>query len=69
MISALVSLLVTLLIVGIIWWAVNAIVALLPLPAPIAQVVNIIMIVILCLIVVSALVNFLPSVGHFALLR
>lgn len=67
MVPSLISLLVTLLIVGVIWWAVTAILALLPLPAPIAQIVNIILILILCLIVINALLGFTGQ-GHYRLL-
>ena len=58
MIGALVNLLIVLLIAGVIWWAVTAIIALLPLPAPIGQIVNIVLILILCLIVINALLGF-----------
>lgn len=63
MIPSLISLLVTLLIVGVIWWAVTAILGLIPLPAPIGQIVNIILILILALIVINALAGFIP--GHY----
>lgn len=58
MIAALINLLIVLLIVGVIWWAVRAILALIPLPAPIGQIVNIILILILALIVIDALLGF-----------
>lgn len=61
MIAALINLLVVLLIVGVIWWAVTAILALIPLPAPIGQIVNIVLVLILCLIVINALLGFLGS--------
>lgn len=63
MINALIALLVTLLIVGVVWWAVNAVLALIPLPAPIGQIVNIILILILALVVINALLGFVP--GHY----
>lgn len=61
MVGALISLLITLLIVGVIWWAVTQLIAILPLPAPVAQVVNVILIVILALIVIYALAGLLPA--------
>ena len=61
MIAALINLLVVLLIVGVIWWAVRAILALIPLPEPIGQVINIILILILCLIVINALLGFIGT--------
>lgn len=62
MIPSLINLLVVLLIVGVIWWAVTSIIALIPLPAPIGQIVNIVLILILCMVVISALLGFVP--GH-----
>ena len=69
MIPALIQLVVTLLIVGVIWWAVTAILGLIPLPAPIAQIVNVLLIVILALIVIYVLAGLVGGVGHFPLLR
>lgn len=64
MIASLINLLVVLLIVGVIWWAVTAIIGLIPLPAPIGQIVRIILILILCLIVINALLGFVPGSGY-----
>lgn len=68
MIPALVQLLLTLLIVGVLYWAVTACLALIPLPAPIGQVVNIILIVIVALIVIYALMGLVGGT-HFPILR
>lgn len=65
MIGTLINLLVVLLIVGVIWWAVTSIIALIPLPAPVGQIINIVLILILCLIVINALLGFLPGGGGF----
>jgi len=65
MIAALINLLIVLLIVGVIWWAINAILGLIPLPAPIGQIVRIILILILALIVINALLGFLPGGGGY----
>lgn len=70
MLGALIQLLITLLIVGVIWWAVTQILALIPLPEPVGRIVNIILIVILALIVIYALAGLVGGAGHFpALLR
>jgi hypothetical protein len=66
MIDALIHLVVMLLIVGVIWYAVTSILPLIPLPAPIAQVVNVLLIVILALIVIYALVPLLHLGAHIA---
>lgn len=63
MFSALVGLLVTLLIVGVIWWAVTQLLAFIPLPEPIGKIVNVLLIVILALVVIYALAALLPA-GH-----
>lgn len=61
MVSALIGLLITLLIVGVIWWAVTQLIALIPLPEPIGRIVNVILIVILALVVIYALAALLPA--------
>ena len=65
MIGALISLLVTLLICGVLWWAINAVLGLLPVPEPFGQIIRIILIVILCLIVINALLAFVPGAGGY----
>lgn len=65
MLGALITLLITLLIVGVIWWAVTQILALIPLPEPIGRIVNVLLIVILALIVIYALAGLVGGVGHF----
>lgn len=63
MISALISLVIWLIVVGVIYWAVTTILALLPIPEPIKSVINVVMIVILVLIVVYALLSLIPMVS------
>ena len=69
MVGSLINLLIYLIIVGVIYWAVTTILGLIPLPAPIAQVVNVILIVILVIIVVYALLGLVGIAGHGHLLR
>lgn len=61
MISTLITLIIYLLIVGVIWYAVTTIMAVLPLPEPIKTVINVLLIVVLCLIVIFALLDLLPA--------
>lgn len=61
MIGVLISVVVYLVIAGLIWWAVSAILAVIPLPEPIKTVINVIMIVILVLICIYALLSLLPA--------
>lgn len=66
MIDGLITLLIYLVILGLIWWAVTTILAVIPLPEPIRTVVNVVLIVILCLIVISLLLNLIPGTHHLA---
>ena len=48
-----------------VWYAVNALLPLVPLPAPVAQVINVLLICILALIVIEyALIPLLNIAGH-----
>lgn len=55
MVATLISLLVTLLVIGLIWWAVTTILGVIPVPEPIKTVVYVIMVVIVCLICIYTL--------------
>lgn len=68
MIETLITLVIYLVIVGLIWWAVTTILAVIPLPEPIRTVVNVCLIVILCLIVIYALLGIVPH-GRLAFPR
>jgi len=61
MAGSLVGLLITLLIVGVIWWAFTQLIGLIPLPPPIAQIVNVILVVIIALIIINALAGILGA--------
>lgn len=67
-ISALLSVAIWLVFAGLIWWAINRIIAVIPMEEPIRTVVHVILVVVLCLIVLNALLGLLPGV-HFPLLR
>jgi hypothetical protein len=71
MIAALINLCVYLIIAGVIYWAVVTILGVIPLPAPIKQVVRVILIVILVLIIVYALLGLIgvAGVGHPLVIR
>jgi lipopolysaccharide export LptBFGC system permease protein LptF len=55
MIETLVSLIVWLVIVGLIYWAVTTILGVMPIAEPIATVIRVLLIVVLCLIIIYAL--------------
>ena len=69
MIGSLISLLVYILVLGIIWWAVNAILGLLgPYVAePFMSIIRIILIVILALVLISVLLQLVGVGGHIGL--
>lgn len=52
MIGLLIQLLIVLLIVGLVYWAVTAIIGLIPLPPPFGQIANVLLIVIIALILI-----------------
>ena len=56
--NIIINLIVYLIVFGLIWWVVN----LLPLPAPIGQIVRVLFIILLILIILSA-VGIIP--GHY----
>jgi hypothetical protein len=63
MIGALISIIVTLIIVGVIWWAVQQLLPLIPLPEPFRKIIYVLMIVILVLIVVWVILTLLGGIG------
>ncbi len=69
MIGTLISLLVYLLVLGIVWWAVNAILALLApyIAEPFMGIIRIILILILALILISVLLQIVGFGGHLGL--
>jgi hypothetical protein len=66
MIGTLISIIVTLIIVGVIWWAIQQILPLLPLPEPFRKIIYVLLIVILVLIVIWVLLTLL-NVGGVAI--
>jgi hypothetical protein len=63
MIGALISIIVTLIIVGVIWWAVQQLLPMIPLPEPFRKIIYVLMIVILVLIVVWVILTLLGGIG------
>jgi len=59
MIGALIGIIITLIIVGVLWWAVEQLLPLIPLPDPFRQIIRVLMIVILVLIVVYVILALL----------
>lgn len=63
MLGALINLIVVLLIVGVVWWAINQLIGLLNLPEPIPRVVQVVLIVVLFIVVLYALLALVPVSG------
>jgi hypothetical protein len=64
MIALLIQVIIVLLIVGVVWWAIEALLPLVPLPGPFAQIVRVLLIVILALILIFyILVPILHQLG------
>jgi len=63
MIGTLISIVITLIIVGVIWWAIQQLLPLLPLPEPFRKIIYVLLIVILVFIVLWVILTLLGAVG------
>ena len=62
-IGALVGIIVTLLVAGLIYWAIQQLLPLIPLPEPFARIIHILLIVIMFLIVIWVILVLLGAAG------
>lgn len=62
MIGALIGVIVTLIVVGVIWWAIQQLLPLIPLPDPIRRVIYVLLVVVLVLIVVYVILGLFGAV-------
>jgi hypothetical protein len=62
MIGTLIGIIILLIVVGVIWWAIQQLLPLIPLPEPFARIINVLLIVILVLIVLYIILTLLGSV-------
>lgn len=62
MIGTLIGIIITLIIVGVLWWAIQQLLPLIPLPDPFRRIVYVLMVVILVLIVVYVILALLSGV-------
>jgi len=67
MIGALIGIIVTLIVLGVIWWAIQQLLPLIPLPEPFRRIIYVLMVVILVLIVVYVILTLLGSVAGISL--
>ena len=62
MIGTLIGIIVLLIVVGVIYWAFEQLLPLIPLPAPFTQIIRVLMIVVLVLIVLYVILALLGAV-------
>ena len=63
MIGALIQVVAALIIVGVVWWAIQQLLPLVPLPEPFRKVIYVLLVVIMVLIVVYVLLGLLGVAG------
>jgi hypothetical protein len=63
MIGTLIGIIITLILLGVAWWATQQLLPLIPLPEPFARIVHVLMVVVLVLIVLWVIMGLLGSAG------
>lgn len=63
MLGVIIGLLVAMLILGVVWWAIQQLLPLIPLPPPFATIVHVLLVVIIALIVIYFLIAMLGAAG------
>jgi len=63
MIGTIISIIVTLIIVGIIYWAITQLLPLIPLPDPFARIIHVLLVVLLVIVVLWVILTLLGAVG------
>jgi hypothetical protein len=70
MIGTLIGIVFVLILLGVLWWAAQRLIGLIPLPEPFATIIYVVMVVILVIIVLWILATLLGMVGvHVPMLR
>jgi hypothetical protein len=62
-VGALVGIIFTLIIVGLIWWAIQQLLPLIPVPEPIGRIIHILLVLILAFIVLWVILVLLGTAG------
>lgn len=62
-IGTLIGIIFVIIILGVVWWAINQLLPLIPLPEPFARIVHVLLIVILVLIVLWIIIVLLGAAG------
>jgi len=63
MIGALIGIIITLIIVGVVYWAITQLLPLIPLPEPFARIIHVLMIVLLVIVVLWVILKLLGAAG------
>ena len=63
MIGTIISITVTLIIVGVIYWAITQLLPLIPLPEPFARIIHVLLVVLLVIVVLWVILTLLGAVG------
>ena len=63
MIGTIISIIITLIIVGVIYWAITQLLPLIPLPEPFARIIHVLLVVLLVVIVLWVILQLLGAVG------
>lgn len=63
MIGTLISIIIALIILGVLWWAVQQILPLIPLPEPFRRIVQVLLLVVLVLIIIWVILELLGAAG------
>jgi len=63
MIGTLISIIVTIILVGVIYWAITQLLPLIPLPEPFARIVHVLLMVLLVLVVLYVILMLLGAAG------
>jgi hypothetical protein len=62
MIGTIIGIIILLIVVGVVYWAVQQLLPLIPLPEPFARIINVLMILILVLIVIYVILMLLGGI-------
>jgi hypothetical protein len=63
MIGTITSIIITLIVVGVIYWAITQLLPLIPLPEPFARIIHVLLVVLLVIVVLWVILQLLGAVG------
>jgi hypothetical protein len=70
MIGTLIGIIVLLIILGVVWWAIQQLLPMIPLPEPFRQIIYVLMVLVLVLVVIWVILILLAAAGvHVPLLH